>query len=92
MRGHKNKTCASSSSIVPFAMRRNTSTIVRQVLRRGRKHAIIAPGQGFFPKLDYGLFSSNLTKMVINGGLGESVLPIRFYNRPEIVLITLETG
>ena len=54
--------------------------------------AIIAPGQGLFPKLDYGLYSSNSTKMVINGGLGESVLPIRFYNRPEIVLITLESG
>jgi len=27
--------------------------------------------------------------MIINGGLGESVLPIRFYNRPEIVLVTL---
>lgn len=52
--------------------------------------AIIAPGQGLFPKLDYGLFSSNSTKMIINGGLGESVLPIRFCNRPEIVLITLE--
>ncbi len=52
--------------------------------------AIVAPGQGFFPEFDYGLFSSNSTKMVINGGLGESVLPIRFYNRPEIVLITLQ--
>ncbi|KJS87678.1 MAG: metallophosphoesterase [Peptococcaceae bacterium BICA1-8] len=52
--------------------------------------AIVVPGQGLFPKLDYGLFSSNSTTMVINGGLGESILPVRFYNRPEIVLITLE--
>ncbi len=54
--------------------------------------AIIVPGQGFFPELDYGLFSSGNTTMVINGGLGESVLPVRFFNRPEIVLITLEAA
>ena len=54
--------------------------------------AIIAPGQGFFPEFDYGLFSSDNTTMIINGGLGESVLPVRFFNRPEIVLITLEVA
>ncbi|UNC93766.1 metallophosphoesterase [Candidatus Contubernalis alkaliaceticus] len=52
--------------------------------------AIIAPGQGLFPKLDYGMFQSKATTMIINGGLGESVLPVRFNNRPEILLITLE--
>lgn len=51
--------------------------------------ALVAPGQGFFPKYDYGQFTSGLTNMIINGGLGESVLPIRFYNRPEIVLVKL---
>lgn len=52
--------------------------------------AIVAPGQGFFPKLDYGLYAKNSTSMVINGGIGESALPIRFNSRPEIVLITLK--
>lgn len=51
--------------------------------------ALVAPGQGFFPKYDYGQFTSGLTNMIINGGLGESLLPIRFYNRPEIVLVKL---
>ena len=51
--------------------------------------AVVAPGQGFFPKFDYGQFTSDSTNMIINGGLGESILPIRFYNRPEIVLVTL---
>jgi predicted MPP superfamily phosphohydrolase len=50
---------------------------------------LIVPGQGLFPKWDYGLYNSESTSMIINGGLGESVLPLRFYNRPEIVLITL---
>lgn len=51
--------------------------------------AIVAPGQGYFPKYDYGQFVANNTNMIINCGLGESVLPIRFYNRPEIVLVKL---
>lgn len=51
--------------------------------------AIVAPGQGLFPKYDYGQFASGSTNMIINCGLGESVLPIRFYNRPEIVLVKL---
>ncbi|MCK4259605.1 MAG: metallophosphoesterase [Halanaerobiales bacterium] len=50
---------------------------------------IIAPGQGFFPKFDYGKFDSGFTSMIINGGLGESVLPIRFNIKPEVVLIKL---
>lgn len=51
--------------------------------------AIIAPGQGFFPKLDYGLYSTKSTKMIITAGLGESGLPIRINIRPEIVFIKL---
>lgn len=54
--------------------------------------AVVAPGQGLFPEFDYGKFTSSSTNMIINGGLGESVLPIRFYNSPEIVLITLESS
>ncbi len=52
--------------------------------------AVVVPGQELFPQYDYGLFSSKSTTMVINGGLGESVLPIRFGNKPEIVLVTLQ--
>lgn len=52
--------------------------------------AILIPGQGFFPQLDYGRFTAGNTTMIISSGLGESILPIRFYCPPEIVLITLE--
>lgn len=51
--------------------------------------ALIAPGQGMFPKLDYGLFKHEDTTMIINSGLGESILPVRINNRPEIGLIEL---
>lgn len=51
--------------------------------------AIVVPGQGLFPKYDYGVFSEKNTQMIINGGLGESVLPVRFNIRPEVVLVRL---
>jgi len=86
---------AHAPNIYPSAIQSNIDLVMTGHTHGGQVRlpiigAIVAPGQGFFPKLDYGLFSSNSTKMVINGGLGESVLPIRFHNRPEIVLITLE--
>ncbi len=51
--------------------------------------AVYVPGQGFFPEYDYGIYSSGQTTMIINAGLGESVIPFRFNMRPEIVLVTL---
>lgn len=51
--------------------------------------AVIVPGQKLFPQYDYGHYSQGRCKMIINGGLGESGLPIRFNIRPEIVFVTL---
>jgi predicted MPP superfamily phosphohydrolase len=48
------------------------------------------PAMGFFPRFDYGLYSSGPTTMIVSGGLGESALPIRFNMRPEVSLVTLE--
>lgn len=50
---------------------------------------LIAPNQGFFPRYDAGLFVDGQTHMVVSRGLGNSVIPLRFNNRPEIVLIEL---
>lgn len=53
---------------------------------------VFAPGQGMFPKYDYGLFNSeeDFTKrMIISRGLGNSSFPVRINNRPEIITITL---
>lgn len=54
--------------------------------------AVVAPGQGLFPKWDYGKYKAGATTMIINPGLGESDLPIRVNIRPEIGLITLLPG
>ena len=50
---------------------------------------LVAPNQGFFPEYDAGLFSEGSTTMIVSRGVGNSIIPIRFNNRPEIVLVTL---
>lgn len=52
--------------------------------------ALFTPGEGLFPRYDYGVYVSGSSTMIITGGLGESHLPIRFNMPPEIVLITLK--
>lgn len=51
---------------------------------------LVAPNQGFFPKYDAGLYTDGDTNMVVSRGLGNSIIPIRFNNRPEVVLVELE--
>lgn len=50
---------------------------------------IIAPGQGLFPEYDSGLYQRKSTAMVVSRGIGNSVVPFRINNRPEIVVIEL---
>ena len=52
---------------------------------------LIAPNQGLFPKYDDGLYSKGNTNMIVSRGLGNSIIPIRFNNRPEVVLIELKS-
>lgn len=51
---------------------------------------IIAPNQGLFPKYTQGLYEEEGGKMVVSRGLGNSSVPIRLHNRPEVVAVTLE--
>lgn len=51
--------------------------------------AIIAPEQGFFPKYDKGIFNEEKTTMIVSSGLGNSVVGLRLFNPPEIVLVKL---
>ena len=50
---------------------------------------LIAPDQGFFPKLTEGIHTSNDTSMIISRGLGNSIIPVRILNRPELIVVTL---
>ncbi len=49
---------------------------------------VIAPNQGLFPKYDAGLYTEGKTNMIVSRGLGNSVLPFRLNNRPEVVIVT----
>lgn len=50
---------------------------------------LIAPDQGLFPQYDAGLYTAGSTNMVVSRGIGNSIIPLRFNNRPEIVLLEL---
>lgn len=51
---------------------------------------IIGPSQGIFPEYDAGLYCEAHTNMVVSRGLGQSVVPFRINNPPELVLVTLK--
>lgn len=51
---------------------------------------LYAPNQGWFPKYDSGLYKSDSFSMIVNRGIGNSVIPLRVFNSPEIVTITLK--
>lgn len=51
---------------------------------------LIAPCQGFFPKYTSGVHEEKQSTLVISRGLGNSIIPIRIFNRPEIIVLTLE--
>ena len=50
---------------------------------------LIAPNQGFFPTYDSGLYTAADTHMLVSRGIGNSLFPFRFNNRPEIILVEL---
>lgn len=53
---------------------------------------LIAPNQGLFPKYTSGKYESDNTTMIVNRGLGNSIIPIRIFNRPEIVAVKLSSA
>lgn len=51
---------------------------------------LVAPDQGFFPKLTEGIHSNNNTSMIVSRGLGNSIIPLRIFNKPELIVVTLQ--
>lgn len=51
---------------------------------------LFAPDQGLLPKYDAGLFREDDTDMIVSAGVGNSIFPFRFNNRPEVVLVELK--
>lgn len=50
---------------------------------------IVAPDQGFLPEYTAGEYYMNGTEMIVSRGLGNSVIPVRLFNFPEIVCVDL---
>ena len=53
---------------------------------------LFAPNQGLFPKYTSGIYTQADTTMVVSRGLGNSVIPVRVFNRPELVVVSLREG
>ncbi len=51
---------------------------------------LFAPEQGILPKYTAGKHKADGTTMIVSRGLGNSGFPLRFGNRPEVVVITLK--
>ena len=52
---------------------------------------LVAPNQGLFPEYDAGIYTDGNTNMLVSRGVGNSILPFRINNRPEVILIELQT-
>ena len=50
----------------------------------------LAPDQGVFPKFVRGRYVKDKTTMFVSRGLGNSVVPFRLFNRPELLVVTLQ--
>lgn len=53
---------------------------------------VYAPDQGLFPQLSEGMHTEHGTVMIISRGLGNSAFPLRMFNHPEIVCVTLSAN
>ena len=52
---------------------------------------VVAPNQGLFPEYDADIYTDGNTNMLVSRGVGNSILPFRINNRPEVILIELQT-
>lgn len=50
---------------------------------------LLSPGQGFFPTYSEGVHEENDTTMLVSRGLGNSLFPLRLFNRPELIEVKL---
>ncbi|MBQ7007952.1 MAG: metallophosphoesterase [Ruminococcus sp.] len=50
---------------------------------------LVAPGQGFFPEYYEGSYIKDNTEMIVSRGVGNSIIPFRINNKPEIIVAEL---
>jgi predicted MPP superfamily phosphohydrolase len=59
------------------------------IIRIPFKGGLLSPERVFFPEYDAGLFELGSSKMIVNRGLGYSVINIRLFNRPDISYVEI---
>ncbi len=59
------------------------------VVRIG-KRGLISPSIGLFPSYSGGIYERNGKKMLVSRGLGAHTIPIRLFNRPELIILNFE--
>jgi predicted MPP superfamily phosphohydrolase len=52
---------------------------------------LYAPGQGLFPKYINNMYKVNNTNMIVSRGIGNSLMPFRINNKPELVIVELDS-
>lgn len=52
---------------------------------------VVAPNQGFNPSYTEGEYIVDTTTMIVSRGLGNSIIPVRLFNDPEIVCVVLNS-
>ena len=58
-------------------------------LIRFGKNCLLSPRRKFFPKCSYGKTQEGATTIITSSGMGNASIPIRMFNRPEIVEVIL---
>lgn len=53
---------------------------------------LVAPDQGFLPEYTSGDYTIADTDMIVSRGLGNSIIPVRLFNYPEIVCVELKAS
>lgn len=51
---------------------------------------VISPQYEIFPKYDAGIFTHNKSIMLLSRGLGTHTIPVRIFNRPELICMELK--
>jgi predicted MPP superfamily phosphohydrolase len=51
----------------------------------------LSPSREWFPHFDAGMFRQGEAAMIVNRGLGNSIIPVRIFNPPDISLVTLHS-
>lgn len=59
------------------------------IIRIPFKGGLLSPERVFFPEYDAGLFELDDSKMIVNRGLGYSVINIRILNRPDVSFVEI---